>query len=329
MDEKLARGYARELFRGLRKEDDVENGMRASIVKATFQVYRDGGGVTEQMVFDLARRVEAGFSATGRITTNLQCVPHPVRRRAILETSFPSSVVGDEQSWLTLRSGTYMFEKKTMKLIETAHHVAISQHAVFRLFQRHDAFDKQAPTAAMNKAALWVYPLLLAIGGSLARRPTLSGLHVAIPFLDGLLLGTVEICDLASPEQGPTVTTCRRGGCKIDKLKLAFAPEENALFIVSINTFVSKWELFDNQRSILGKLDQCERKFADTMDKLRRAVALGYPDSDAAKLAGLKPFTSSEVEEIFSISELVQTVFETPEWRQHAEAHRRPTRFLQ
>jgi hypothetical protein len=329
MDEKLARGRARELFRQLGKLSVAETSPRTPILAELVRKYVGDGGIHEWDVFEVALRFRMDIEIGNGTFTEVRLVRHPVRRKAIVETSFPSCIVGAEQIWAVRQSNTYVLEKNKLRVVETVHHTALSQHAVARLFQRGKLERDELVHAVLDKATLWTYPLLLAFAGEAARTPAGPGTQVAMPFADGLLLGTLEINYLDSSEQGPTITSFKLGGRRLRRLPLPFSIGSDAILSVSVNTFVGRHELFENQREILSVLEAFERNFQSSMVKMRRLVAFGHPDEEIIGLIGSPSFNGIDLRNLRELAERINDFVESDCWKQHSESHRRPSRFLQ
>lgn len=328
MDEKLAKGLARELFRKLKISTKAETSPRTPIVAELLRKYTEDGGVREWDVFEVASHFEKEMQNVCA-ATSLHLVRHPIRRKAIIATGFQSSIEGSEQFWMVGQSNTYVSEKSTLRIIETVHHAALAQHAVSRLYERGEPDDGSMVRSVFDKITLWTYPILLSLSGEKAWKPAVPGTQIAIPYKDGLLLGTLEINYFEGPEQGPTITTCKRGGHKMRRIAAPFAVSEDAIMTLSVNTFVGRQELFANQQIIVDVLEQFENRFQSAMKNMRQLVVLGYPDEEIPRLIGPPQFNRIDVQKLQELSERVQIFFQTDEWRQHSEAHRRPTRFLQ
>lgn len=328
MDEKLARGLARELFRRLTLTSKAATSPRSPLQAELVRKYHEDGGVQEWDVLEIASRFDKDMQSVGEATTNLRLIRHPVRRKAILETSFPACVEGSEQSWLILPSNTFVLEKNTLKIIETVHHAAIAQHAVFRLYERGTPEQEGLAQSILAQVSLWTYPLLFSLSGETARRPAMPGDQIAIPYANGLLLGTLEINHLDGPDQGPTISTCKLGGHKLRRIVAPFAIDGDAILTLSINTFVGRQELFENQQKILEVIEEFESRYRSSMSNMRQLVAFGYPDDEITRLIGSPKFNSIDLGHLLELANHIQEFFDSTEWKQHAEAHRRPTRFL-
>jgi hypothetical protein len=65
------------------------------------------------------------------------------------------------------------------------------------------------------------------------------------------------------------------------------------------------------------------------MKALRTCALYGYPDPQMIERFGDKVIETIEPDAAIELMELLTAFFSTPEWKMHAEAHRRPTRALQ
>jgi hypothetical protein len=107
MDEKLAKGLARELFRKLKISTKAESSPRTPIVAELLRKYTEDGGVREWDVFEVASHFEKEMQKVCA-ATSLHLVRHPIRRKAIIATGFQSSIEGSEQFWMVGQSNTYV-----------------------------------------------------------------------------------------------------------------------------------------------------------------------------------------------------------------------------
>jgi hypothetical protein len=155
-------------------------------------------------------------------------------------------------------------------------------------------------------------------------------MQIALPFAGGLLLGAIERNHLEGPEQGPTITDFRRSGHKLRRLRAPFEFDEESIPTISVNTYISRDELFENQLFILNTLESFVDRYRASMSNMRTFCALGYPDEEVTKLLGMPLFNATDVSSLKDLVELIQTVFEAPEWKRHTQAHQgRSTRTLQ
>jgi hypothetical protein len=181
----------------------------------------------------------------------------------------------------------------------------------------------------LDSITLWVPTLLFAQFGRNASKAEI-GTQIALPFAGGLLLGDVNVNYLEGPEQGPTITDFRRGGSKMRRLKAPFEFDEDRIPTISVNTYVSNDELFDNQQAILRKLVAFAERYRISMTNMRVLCALGYPDQEVTKLLGPPLFDQSDFAALQDLVDLIRKFFNTPEWKIHKEAHRgRLTRTIQ
>jgi hypothetical protein len=64
---------------------------------------------------------------------------------------------------------TRVLQRNVLKVVETVHHVAVSEHAVFRVFERGN-MDNGFTSALLDRATLWTPMLLFALFGLGAQR---------------------------------------------------------------------------------------------------------------------------------------------------------------
>ncbi|MET4481583.1 hypothetical protein [Bradyrhizobium sp. F1.13.3] len=317
MDEKLARGLARELFRNLQKRTSLETDPATPIVRKLLETYEVHGGVAESNLRTFAADLENQFRRLDQATVSSRFLRHPVKSRVVLETVRPGCVPGSEQPGMIARCYCFVFQRNVLKVIETVSHVSVAQHAVFRLFERGN-MKSDSIVELVDSITLWVPTLLFTLFGPGGARVPNSG-PVVLPFASGLLLGNTGRNYLEGPRQGPSITDFRRGGRKLRRLAAPFELDEG-IPTISINTYVSNDELFDNQRQIVKKLVNFADRYRALMTKLRALCALGYPDQEVMKLLGEPDFEASDVTTLHELADLICRFFETPEWSIHARA---------
>jgi hypothetical protein len=328
MDEKLARGLTRELFRRLSKQSNLETSPTTPALTKLVGTYLVEGGVEEWQLGNIASNLTLALGSHDDVLVSWRKIDHPVKTRFIVESTTPSCVDGTEQGWLVARSDVRVLQRNVLKVIETVHHVAISQHAIFRLFQRGESRDRFIADL-LDSATLWTPTLLFTLFGKGATRSATQGTNITLPFADGLLLGDIEINYLEGSEQGPTITDFRRSGHKMRRLQAPFQFDEARIPTVSVNTYISKHELFENQQAIYAGLTEFERRFRGPMENMRRMCALGYPDKEVTKLLGPVQFNQIDADSLVELAGQMHSFFESTEWRQHSEARRPQPRFLQ
>jgi hypothetical protein len=114
------------------------------------------------------------------------------------------------------------------------------------------------------------------------------------------------------------------------RLKAPFEFDAETIPTISINTYVSNDELFDDQKDILRKLILLADRFRVTMTKMRTLCALGYPDQEVEKLLGPAPVEEADLAALGELVDFIRAFFETPDWKTHTEAHRgRSTQAIQ
>jgi hypothetical protein len=233
----------------------------------------------------------------------------------------PAVIEGAEQSWIAFRTSLFDFGRYELVLVETTAHIAISLHALARLFER-SPFQETDFLGLIDTATLWVVPLLYALGRSGLR----AGAEIAIPYMSGLLLGTVEANPMTL-EQGPTAATISKGKSRPEYLDPPFGSVGEGVMVLGINTYVGAQELFENQQDLYVAFEGFGNAFREPMRQLRSGMVKGLPDSRMLARFGpvLDPVSPEDLE---TLALTLEKFFATPEWQTHTEAHRRPKRFL-
>ena len=62
------------------------------------------------------------------------------------------------------------------------------------------------------------------------------------------------------------------------------------------------------------------------MERMRQSVAIGYPDKEVIRLVRMPDFNVIDSRELLNLAGIVRAFFESKEWKQHADSHRRPMR---
>lgn len=320
MDQKLARGFARSLLRSIAPLGDLQNGPLSKSLKGIMQDYLDGSIPAGRLVtrgFEL----HSQLAKAGSCPTTCEIIRHPTRKRILVGNVRPVVIDGAEQDWLVCASTLFDLGRDELVMVETVAHIAISQHTLARLFER-GRFQDDNLTDLMDITTLWAVPLLQVMN----RTGFKVGTEVAIPFMNGLLLGTLEVNPI-EPDQGPTAATISRGRVRPEHLDPAFGTIGKGVMAIGINTYIGAQELFENQQDLLQAFEGFEKAFRPEMQVLRDGMMKGLPDSRMVERFG-------EVLEVVGSDDLValagtlERFFGTPEWRTHAEAHCRPKRFL-
>jgi hypothetical protein len=323
MDEKLARGMARDLMRKLGKTGDFFKGPLGEPILKLQNQYLGGPGVAQDKIISTGMTLQRQIASCGPFPTSYRAIRHPLRNRCVVETVRAACVEGEEQHWAVLAGAVLDIGRASCAIVETVSHVAVSQHTFVRLFQRGE-FGSQRVHDLLARLSLFVTPLLKV---ALDRRGGL-GSDVAVPYSDGLLLGTIERNPLEDG-QGPSVVIVSRDGAQVDRLQAPFQLSDGSIATISINTYVGDWELFDNQKGIRSRLEMLAARNLDSMKALRTCALYGYPDPQMIERFGDKVIETIEPDAAIELMELLTAFFSTPEWKMHAEAHRRPTRALQ
>ena len=155
------------------------------------------------------------------------------------------------------------------------------------------------------------------------------GHQVAIPFAEGLLLGSIE-ANFHEEGQGPSFQTVTRSG--ISPMTMLDCPylisaQRRCTLKISIHTFVGAHDLFPNQCVIRDSLTAFGSHHRGAMQAIRTALFRGFPDPRmiqrfGAIADGLAP------EDFDKLAETMQNFFDTAEWKQQAEAHMRTERYV-
>ena len=204
-------------------------------------------------------------------------------------------------------------------VVKTVGHFSISLHTVKRLYERC-LFQEADVPHLLAVVRLWSAPLLQVF---LETRAAL-GSGVAIPFMGGLLLGTMEGSTL-EPGQGPTAAVVNRTGATVSLLRPAFGVKCVGIRTLSINTFVNAQDFYTDQHEIFAATSRFGNLFAPEFAVQRTAMLRGLPDERMAARFGtvVAQLRRADLE---PINDAFMRFFTSREWRSHAEAHRRPTR---
>ena len=128
--------------------------------------------------------------------------------------------------------------------------------------------------------------------------------------------------------QGPTATVISRG--KVHQpayLDPPFGIVGKGVMVFSVNTFVGTQELFENQQELRQTFERFGETFKEEMQRLRAGMIKGLPDRRMVERFG-EVLESVSPEDLELLNDTLERFFATPEWKTHAEAHRRPVRFL-
>src|SRR5450759_111242 len=100
MDEKLARGSARELFRRLVNLSSRDTNPTTPTVGNLLQTYLMDGGVDETQLVALASSLENALASVDNVVIDSRRIRHPIKSKIIVETTSAACVKGDEQRWI-------------------------------------------------------------------------------------------------------------------------------------------------------------------------------------------------------------------------------------
>lgn len=322
LDEKLARGKARDLLRWVKQVTSFDDGPLRPVLVELNALYARSGGPPNVVSTGLALRDR--LAAAGPFPTNALVVKHPTRKRVVVESVRPAAIAGTEQEWLACAGSAFDLGRHELGMVETSGHVAISHHALARLHQR-GGFSRGRMAELLDVATAFVGPLIQAV----ARLRWRLGREVAVPFGNGLLLGSID-ANFHEEGQGASFTTVSRDG-RSEMLLLdcpyTVSAEHRCTLIVSIHTFVGDRDLFPEQQVIRADLLGFQKRFRAEMEAIRTGMLRGYPDPRMVERFG--PVTEHLTPgQLVALGETMQRFFDTAEWKRHAEAHNRPKRAL-
>jgi len=321
MDAKLAKGMARSLVCSLATFTDTESGPLAVPLKAIMQEYRGGGGVPKSVIVGRGLVLRDQLSASGRCPTSCQIVRHPTRKRVIVESVRPAVVEGRDQPWVVFASAVFDLDPDELVIIETTGHVAISRHTLTRLFERV-SFSESDLLSLMDKATTWTFPLL----NVHQREGWKPGANVAIPYLGGLLLGTVE-ANAMDLDQGPTAASITERAIDVTYLDPPFGQVGLGVMVIGINTYVGPNDLYDDQRRLLAAFELFEKKFHDQLKALRTGMIKGLPDKRMVERFGAV-LEFVDIDELRSLLLTLEDLRATADWQKHSDSHHRHARYL-
>lgn len=284
------------------------------------KTYYVNGGIRETGLSSWALALQNAVPKWQDMRIQQRLLRHPIRRKVIVGLSWPRAPKNGGRRWLVNRCLTYIFQRHSLQIVETIHNVGISEHAVFRMFQRNNTRQLSLP-ALLNRATLWT-PIILFV----MQRLEGDDMEVVIPFENGLLLGAVEIFS-TSGEKGPTVIEIGLGVHSKRALQMPFRSANGDLASVSIYTYIGAREMFSNQIRLYNALAAFEKRYGNTMARFRDSCSFGFPDPAVTKI--MKPIRLSAIENV-TFDELgahMRTFFESPEWKRHVQGHRYKRRF--
>jgi hypothetical protein len=314
-DEKLARGLARQLIRETKAVTDMENGPFGLAIRPTLQAYHDGG-VSNVVTAGLALRERIGAAGPFPCTTIV--LTHPTRKRMIVETIVPRVITGREQEHLVCAGYVCDLARSELSVIETSLHTSISHHSLTRLYQR-STFGSGDVLDLLDTVTRFVTPILF--GARILGWGPDTG--VAVPFLDGLLLGSIEVNPLAQDE-GPTLSTFSRNHTsELQMLAMPFdisTGPHRGILTIGIDTYVGATDLYPNQEAVRDELIEMQGRFDDNFHALRTGLMRGYPDQRMRdRFGSITPEICKD--DLLAIGTAMTRFFETPEWERQALAH--------
>jgi len=283
--------------------------------------YQRGGGIPTAQVVGQGLGLRNALAAFAAFPVTAEVVRHPTRKRVIVETLHSGIAEGGEQQWMVCAGAVLDIGREELCIIETVGYFAVSLHALKRLYERCSFQEADVPIL-LDAMRLWVAPLLQA----LAQRRALPGAEFAVPFMGGLLMGTLEINPLKLGK-GPSFALLSKAGTEQGLLRPAFQVKGNGVLTLAVNTFVHARDFHSNQHDILKSLDGFGRMFAREFAAMRAGMLRGLPDERmAARFGGV--VAQLKEADLTSINSILEGFFASPQWKCHAEAHRRPNRFL-
>lgn len=323
MDPKLARGMARSLLRTLEASGDVWKGPLHKTTTALMREYFDMGGIPAARLVSRGLEWRRQLAGCGPFLSSCEILRHPVRRRVLVDCIRPGVVQGSEQAWIVFGSTLFDMERDELMLVEVSGHTSIAFHGMVWLFER-SAFTAADFTGLMDTVTSWTVQLLQVMG----RRRCELGTEIAIPYKDGLLLGSLEYNPLR-PERRPAQGRITRGKVHDHELLVpAFgALHGEGIAAIGINTYIGPQELFENQQELRLTFERFGVTFQEEFQRLRAGLTRGLPAPGMVERFNevLERVSHQDLE---LLGDTLERFFATPEWKTHAEAHRRPARFL-
>ena len=320
MDGRLARGMARSVFRNINLARSKGQSKVDALLMPLFECYQRKGGVPVAQIIGRGLALRDALAATGPFPAQAEIFRHPVRRRIIVETLCPGVAEGPEQPSAVCCGTVLDIARDELCVVKTVGHFSVSLHTVKRLYERC-RFQEADVSHLLAVVRLWSAPLLQVSLETCAA----VGSGVAIPFMGGLLLGTVEASPL-EPGQGPTATVVNRTGATVSLLRPAFGVRCVGIRTISINTFVNAQDFYTDQQEIFAATSRFGILFAQEFAVQRTAMLRGLPDERMAARFGMVVAQLRRAD-LEPVNDAFMRFFTSQEWRSHAEAHRRPARF--
>lgn len=322
MDGRLARGMARSAFRNLSLARRQSQGKIDALLVPLIEHYQRKGGLPAAQIVGQGLALRDALAAAGPFPTQVEIHRHPIRKRIIVEFLCPGVVESREQPSIVCAGTVLDVGREELCIVKTVGHFAISLHTVKRLYERC-SFQEADMFRLLADVRLWSAPLLQV----LVLTKATAGAGVAIPFMGGLLLGTLENSPLKQG-QGPTATILAKAGTSQSLLWPAFGVRNVGLQTLSINTFVNAEDLHADQHEIFATMTKFGGLFAREFLALRTGMLRGLPDRQMASRFG-EVMAKLQRADLEPINKTLMQFFASQEWRSHAEAHRRPARFLE
>jgi len=318
-DEKLARGLARQLIKNIKRFFSPDGGVLLEISNDLITLYREGGPAN---VVGYGLSLQKRFALIKGCNSTAQKIEHPIRKRIVIATMRPVIVDGDEQAWLNCGACLFDIGRHEVGVVETSGGIGVSQHAIARLFQRTKFSDENVGDL-LDKITLFAAPMIRAC----FERQWLPGQQVAIPFLEGLLLGTIE-GNFHEEGQGPSFCTIGRMGVSNEVIldcAHSISAAERLTVKICLHTYVGDYDLFPNQKAICHGLEKFSQTYITEMRAIRTDVFRGYPDATMVERFGLHSHPLDGVR-LSDLNRLMQSFYDTDEWKQHVHASRQVSR---
>jgi len=320
MDGRLARGMARSVFRNMDLARNRGQSKVDALLMPLFECYQRKGGLPVAQIIGRGLALRDALAAAGPYPTQAEILRHSARRRIIVETLCPGVVEGPEQPSMVCGGIVLDITRDELCFVKTVGHFAVSLHTVKRLYERCHFQEADIPYL-LAVVRLWSAPLLQV----LVETRAVIGAGVAIPFMGGLLLGTMEGSPLKLG-QGPTAAVINRTGATVSLLRPAFGVKCVGVRTLSINTFVNAQDFYTDQHEIFAATTRFGNLFAQEFAVQRTGMLRGLPDERMAARFGMVVAQLRRAD-LEPISDALMRFFASQEWLSHAEAHRRPTRF--
>ncbi len=320
MDGRLARGMARSVFRNMGFAHSRGQDTIGALLVPLIKRYQRKGGLPVAQIVGQGLALRDALGAAGPFSAQAEVLRHPTRKRIVVETLCPGVVAGREQPSMVCAGTVLDIGHEELCIVKTVGHFAVSLHTITRLYERCPFQEADVPRLLAD-VRLWSAPLLQV----LVQTKAVAGVGVAIPFMGGLLLGTLEDSPLEQG-QGPTAVIVAKAGTTSSLLRPAFGVQNIGVQTLAINTFVNAEDFHTDQHEIFATMTKFGGIFSQEFAALRTGMLRGLPDARMAARFGNVP-AKLETADLDFASHTLMRFFASQDWRSHAEAHRRPVRF--